>query len=104
VFLLQSVPAEHVQTHKLARIVLEYRRECHSSDVVESLTSSKTGINGDESRVCDSSEGCESGGIPSRCCEFSHLLRTQEAGHQEILRGRTTWRARNSGESMSATS
>ena len=100
IFLVQSVPSEHIETHKLASIVLEYRRECHSDDVVESLTSSKTEFHGEE-RGNYSTERCESGGSLGHCCEFSHLLRTQEAGQQEILRGRTTWRARGA---MNATS
>ncbi|KAG0582678.1 hypothetical protein KC19_3G076900 [Ceratodon purpureus] len=102
-WVLESIPDEHIQTHKLASIVLEYRRECHSTDIVESLTSSKTVINGDETVISDSNDWCESGETPSRCCEYSHLLRTQDAG-QEILRGKTTWRARSNGDSFNSTS
>ncbi len=37
--LLQSIPVEHFQKHELRSMTLEYRRECHSNDVVESLGS-----------------------------------------------------------------
>lgn len=102
---MQSIPAEHVRTHKLASIVLEYRRECHSTDIVESLTSSKADIRRQKCGDGDSNERRDqSGGVPSRCCEYTHLLRTQEGGNQEILRGRTTWRARSAGDVVSAAS
>jgi hypothetical protein len=37
--LLQSIPVEHFQKHELQSMTLEYHRECHSNDVVESLGS-----------------------------------------------------------------
>lgn len=97
-WVLDSVPVEHMISHKLASIVLEYRRECHRTDIVESLTGSKTSINGGEG-VGDAAKGIDmtmdgSTATHPSCCQYTHLLRTQDAGQQEILRGKTTWRSR----------
>ncbi|XP_024400392.1 palmitoyl-acyl carrier protein thioesterase, chloroplastic [Physcomitrium patens] len=81
-WVLDSVPVEHMEKHVLASISLEYRRECHSTDVVESLTNSKMDIQGNDSD-------------PSRPCEYVHLLRKQDSSNQEILRGMTKWRRRS---------
>lgn len=91
-----------MKTHKLASIVLEYRRECHSTDIVESLTSSKAIININAQGSSDCDEGIDvelamdgTQAARARCCEYTHLLRTQDARQQEILRGKTTWRSRH---------
>jgi hypothetical protein len=40
-WMLESVPESVVTSHELASITLEYRRECISDDIVESLTSAE---------------------------------------------------------------
>jgi hypothetical protein len=102
-------------------MTLEYRRECNSSDIVESLTSyGKTGqiiqhVNV-ENRDGNHMNDIHVNGsvnhhvITNRCpecsrdiqrpflgieepCKLTHLLHTQ-SGHCEILRGQTTWQPR----------
>jgi len=92
---LQSIPEEHMDTHHLTSITLEYRRECQSNTVVESLTSSKTEVQEDQNIAALALvEGCWPFFVkPSRnCCQFTHLLQTQGSKQQEIVRARTTWR------------
>lgn len=69
---LQSAPLEILETHELAGMTLEYRRECMRDSVLQSLTS-----------IVD--EGSSTGFV-----ECQHLLRLEGGG--EIVKGRTKWR------------
>lgn len=98
---LQSVPEEHLETHNLTSITLEYRRECQSNTIVESLTSSKTmPVQEDDQDVAAlaPAERCwTSFAKPGHnCCQFTHFLQTQGSSkQQEIARARTTWQPKS---------
>ncbi|KAJ4897559.1 hypothetical protein Rs2_24353 [Raphanus sativus] len=77
-WLLESIPQEIVDTHELQVITLDYRRECQQDDVVDSLTTSKSGP-------------ATSGTQSHNDSQFLHLLRLSGDG-QEINRGTTMWR------------
>ncbi|XP_077211316.1 palmitoyl-acyl carrier protein thioesterase, chloroplastic-like [Tasmannia lanceolata] len=69
-WILESAPVSILESHELAGMTLEYRRECGRDSVLQSLTSIS---NPPESGV-----------------ECAHLLRLE--GGAEIVRGRTEWR------------
>ncbi|XP_051114065.1 palmitoyl-acyl carrier protein thioesterase, chloroplastic [Andrographis paniculata] len=71
-WILESAPAHIVETHELAGMTLEYRRECMRDSVLQSLTS-----------VGDMA-------TPAGFVECQHLLRLESGG--EIVKGRTQWR------------
>ncbi|KAK4479169.1 hypothetical protein RD792_014680 [Penstemon davidsonii] len=68
---LTSAPSQILETHELAGIALEYRKECMSDIVLQSL-----------SYVVDN-------GAPGYV-DFQHSLRLE--GRDEIVKGRTRWR------------
>ena len=73
---MQSTPPPILESHELAAITLEYRRECGRDSVLQSLTAlAGTGFGdlGDPGEV-----------------ECQHLLRLEDGA--EIVRGRTEWR------------
>jgi hypothetical protein len=103
----QTIPDEVLESHQLSSIILEYRKECGSSDIVQSLCQPeedgilKDGLrqNNDISLLNGfslASEILEGGGllgsfekVPLR---YTHLLQTEGERHnEEIVRGRTTW-------------
>lgn len=73
-WILESAPTTIMESHELAGMTLEYRRECGRDNVLKSLTS-----------VNNSPSGLEGAGM-----ECVHLLRLE--GGDEIVRGRTQWR------------
>ncbi|KAI3446949.1 hypothetical protein Pfo_003614 [Paulownia fortunei] len=75
-WILESAPLPILETHELAGMTLEYRRECMRDSVLQSLTS-----------VVDKGVGdlANSGFV-----ECQHLLRLEGGG--EIVKGRTQWR------------
>ncbi|KAM7256962.1 hypothetical protein ACFE04_012703 [Oxalis oulophora] len=79
-WILESVPPAILETHELAGMTLEYRRECGRDSVLQSLTavsSSDTGTFGKKPGVV----------------ECQHLLRLEDG--PEIVKGRTQWRPKN---------
>ncbi|XP_073275362.1 palmitoyl-acyl carrier protein thioesterase, chloroplastic-like [Primulina huaijiensis] len=78
-WILESAPLPVVETHELAGITLEYRRECTRDSVLESLCS-----------VLDKGIGdlANSGFV-----ECQHLLRWEGGG--EVIKGRTEWRPKH---------
>ncbi|XP_075517657.1 palmitoyl-acyl carrier protein thioesterase, chloroplastic-like [Primulina tabacum] len=78
-WILESAPLPVVETHELAGITLEYRRECTRDSVLESLCS-----------VLDKGIGdlANSGFV-----ECQHLLRLEGGG--EVIKGRTEWRPKH---------
>eukprot|EP00253_Pinus_taeda_P025166 PITA_25166 len=87
-WIMESVPDSILETQQLAKMTLEYRRECEQSDVLQALTSLEK--NGGDAIDPNSAPSY------SCTCEHSlnacnHLLRLQENGSQ-ILRGRTEWK------------
>ncbi|WCJ29727.1 Palmitoyl-acyl carrier protein thioesterase chloroplastic [Euphorbia peplus] len=75
-WILESAPLSILETHELASITLEYRRECGRDSVLQSLTAvsgTNTGNAGNAGKI-----------------ECQHLLRLEDGA--EIVRGRTQWR------------
>jgi fatty acyl-ACP thioesterase B len=80
-WILESVPPAILETHELASMSLEYRRECGRDSVLQSLTA-----------VSD--PGIGTLGKPGEV-ECQHLLRLEDGA--EIVRGRTKWRPKKFG-------
>ncbi|KAK2645790.1 hypothetical protein Ddye_020985 [Dipteronia dyeriana] len=75
-WILESAPQAILESHELASLTLEYRRECGKDSVLQSLTAVS---------------GTDVGGlVNSGSVECQHLLRLEEGA--EIVRGRTEWR------------
>lgn len=75
-WILESAPVSLLESHELAGLTVEYRRECLRDSVVQSLTSV---LSNDVGNLAN-------GGF----VECQHLLRLENGG--EILKGRTEWR------------
>lgn len=75
-WILESVPLPILETHELAGMTLEYRRECRRDSLLQSLTSVVSNSVGDLAN--------------SGYVECQHLLRLE--GGAEIVKGRTEWR------------
>ncbi|XP_027152458.1 palmitoyl-acyl carrier protein thioesterase, chloroplastic-like [Coffea eugenioides] len=107
-WMLEAIPDKFFENHQLSGIILEYRRECGSSDVVQSLCEPNEGgliadgIQQDNnirllSGFSRSSGVIEGNGLlqslnpgPS---SHTHLLQAKgESRNEEILRGKTTWK------------
>lgn len=100
----QTIPQPILKTHQLSAIVLEYRKECGSSDIVQSLCEPEEegieGIGQDSNDISlfkgfsltsDMLEG--RGLIKKRPLRYTHLLQTKgKHKNEEIVRGRTTWK------------
>ncbi|KAJ8758527.1 hypothetical protein K2173_000248 [Erythroxylum novogranatense] len=107
-WMLETIPDQFLEDHQLSSIVLEYRRECGSSDIVQSLCEP------DEYGILarDSSEENEMsllnrfslatqiiqgngllGSLDKMPPRYTHLLQTKgEAKSEEIVRGKTEWK------------
>jgi fatty acyl-ACP thioesterase B len=72
-WILESAPLPIVESHELAGMTLEYRRECMRDSVLQSLTSVLTEL-----------------AHPPGHVECQHLLRLE--GGADIVKGRTHWR------------
>ncbi|KAJ0826469.1 putative oleoyl-[acyl-carrier-protein] hydrolase [Helianthus annuus] len=97
-WMLEAIPEECLENYQLSNIILEYRRECGSSDVVESLCEpEQVGIIEDVNYMsrCPIGAGflnC----LVNQCIRFTHVLQVKEDSKcQEIVRGKTTWKKRN---------
>ncbi|KAK8936243.1 hypothetical protein KSP39_PZI013152 [Platanthera zijinensis] len=77
-WILESAPTSILESHELAGLTLEYRRECGRDSVLQSLTT--------VSAEC--SDGTQDKGM-----ECVHLLRLESG--DEIVRGRTKWRPKH---------
>lgn len=87
-FILQTMPDEFMEQYQLCNIILEYRKECGSSDIVQSLSEPD-----EENRTTDESLRSLNG----MQIKYTHLLQTKgEVKNEEIVRGRTTWRKKHS--------
>ncbi|CDP20806.1 unnamed protein product [Coffea canephora] len=75
-WILESAPLPILESHELAAMTLEYRRECRKDSVVQSLTSVLGSGVGDMAI--------------SGYVECQHLLRLEDGA--EIVKGRTVWR------------
>ncbi|XP_022881952.1 palmitoyl-acyl carrier protein thioesterase, chloroplastic-like [Olea europaea var. sylvestris] len=106
-WMLEAIPDEFLENHQLTNITLEYRRECGSSDVVQSLCEPQqlelisAGIQQNNYSCLNgysfSSGILEGNGLlgPLNQWPFSytHLLQIKgDAKNEEIVRGKTKWK------------
>ncbi|GMJ13117.1 hypothetical protein HRI_004980900 [Hibiscus trionum] len=92
-WMLETIPDNILESHQLSGIILEYRRECGSSNTVQSLCQP------DEDEIL--TNGVEQsllkngylGSLDSKTYGYTHLLQIKgETRNEEIVRGRTRWR------------
>ncbi|XP_077242276.1 palmitoyl-acyl carrier protein thioesterase, chloroplastic-like [Tasmannia lanceolata] len=103
-WMLEAIPDLFFEGHQLSSIILEYRRECGSSEMVQSLCEpDEDSIHEEENdmnlrrRFSLTRQILEGHGLlgsfdkwPLR---YTHLLQIKgESKNEEIVRGRTTWR------------
>ncbi|XP_027364775.1 palmitoyl-acyl carrier protein thioesterase, chloroplastic-like [Abrus precatorius] len=117
-WMLETIPDPFLEGHQLSGITLEYRRECGSSDIVQSLCEPEEDeiLHGvAEPDYCTSllnglslaSSDIINGGGVLTCLEqrpirYTHLLQIKgEKQNDEIVRGRTTWKRKLSTMSFS---
>ncbi|XP_076894013.1 palmitoyl-acyl carrier protein thioesterase, chloroplastic-like [Bidens hawaiensis] len=104
-WMFEAIPDEYLENYQLSNIILEYRRECGSSDVVQSLCEpEQVGIIKDGVQDVNNMNGCSigAGGAGFLNClmnqssvRFTHVLQVKEDSKcQEIVRGKTTWKKR----------
>ena len=91
-WVMESLPQEVIDSHELQAITLDYRRECHHNDIVDSLTSV-------DAKAVSKIEGTNYGSTAATenkedLRQFLHLLRVSGDG-LEINRGRTEWRKKH---------
>ncbi|XP_072969103.1 palmitoyl-acyl carrier protein thioesterase, chloroplastic-like [Typha angustifolia] len=101
-WMLQNIPDLFLENHELSSIILEYRRECGSSDIVQSICEpDEHSIPEDDninivrgfSLAPEILDGRLSGTFDRWPTKYTHLLQMKgEQKHEEIVRGRTTWR------------
>ncbi|XP_057480250.1 palmitoyl-acyl carrier protein thioesterase, chloroplastic-like [Actinidia eriantha] len=84
-WILESVPIDVLEDYNLTSMTLEYRRECHQSNVLESLTTVAPKMSEDSNNFTDKT-GQE--------LESTHLLRMQ-ADKAEIVRARSVWQSKH---------
>ncbi|KAG1346957.1 palmitoyl-acyl carrier protein thioesterase, chloroplastic [Cocos nucifera] len=109
-WMLETIPDAFLENHKLSSIILEYRRECGSSDMVQSICEpDEDSIPVDDninilrgfslaSEILDG-HGL-SGTFDKWPTRYTHLLQIKgEQKNEEIVRGRTTWRKKLSNTS-----
>ncbi|KAL9334919.1 hypothetical protein Peur_072100 [Populus x canadensis] len=99
-WMLETIPHKFLENYQLTRMTPEYRRECSSSDVVESLCKpeeekfeerhqDRNVDNGDSLASALFQDGNHSKSFKA----YTHLLQiTGDKESQEIVRGRTIWR------------
>ncbi|XP_059434443.1 palmitoyl-acyl carrier protein thioesterase, chloroplastic-like [Corylus avellana] len=100
-WMLETIPDEILESHQLSSIILEYRKECGSSEIVQSLCQPdedgilKDGLrqNNDISLLNGFSLASEIlGSFEKLPLRYTHLLQAAgERQNEEIVRGRTTW-------------
>ncbi|KAJ8770051.1 hypothetical protein K2173_010039 [Erythroxylum novogranatense] len=112
-WMLETIPDQFLEDHQLSSIVLEYRRECDSSDIVQSLCEpDENGIlgrglsGGNEMSLLNRFSSADEtvqvneflGSLPLKC---THLLQTRGADkNEEIVRGKTEWKRKQSAMSF----
>ncbi|CAJ2630621.1 unnamed protein product [Trifolium pratense] len=105
-WMLETIPEQILESHQLSEIILEYRRECGSSDIVESLCepeedeivlNSMLEPNLFNGLSLVSSDIINGGGVLSyfeqRPIKYTHLLQAKGIKqNEEMVRGKTTWK------------
>ncbi|KAK1380741.1 Acyl-[acyl-carrier-protein] hydrolase [Heracleum sosnowskyi] len=86
-WMLETMPDEFMEEYQLSNIILEYKKECGSSDIVQALSEPD-----EDNRTINGSLGSLNG----MQLKYTHLLQTKgEVRKEEIVRGRTTWRKKH---------
>ncbi|CAL4949831.1 unnamed protein product [Urochloa decumbens] len=106
-WMLETLPDHFLQQHQLSSIILEYRKECGSSDVVQSICQpdedsvppegNVTMVNG-PSLLPEVISGHHSlaDALQQWPTKYTHLLQLKAGDkHEEIVRGRTTWKKKS---------
>ncbi|XP_077221077.1 palmitoyl-acyl carrier protein thioesterase, chloroplastic-like [Tasmannia lanceolata] len=103
-WMLEAIPDLFFEGHQLSSIILEYRRECGSSDIVQSLCEPDEGAIHEEENDMNLLRGFSLtpqilgghgllGSFDKWPLRYTHLLQMKgESKNEEIVRGRTTWR------------
>ncbi|XP_048553657.1 palmitoyl-acyl carrier protein thioesterase, chloroplastic-like [Triticum urartu] len=103
-WMLETIPDQFLQHHQLSSIILEYRKECGSSDVVQSICqpdedsvspSENVSMVRGPSLLPEVINGHHSlaGALQQWPTKYTHLLQLKAGDvHEEIVRGRTTWK------------
>lgn len=104
---MQTLPDHFLQQNQLSSIILEYRKECGSSDVVQSicqpdedsipLQENVSMVNG-PSLLPEIIRGHPSlaGALQQSPMKYTHLLQLKAGDkYDEIVRGRTTWKKKS---------
>ncbi|GAA0186296.1 hypothetical protein Leryth_018941 [Lithospermum erythrorhizon] len=107
-WMVETIPDKFLENHQLASIILEYRRECGSSDLVQSLCEPNEGVtkieHHDSTKISSLLNGFslapgapESHGLLELLhpgpVSYTHLLKIKgQTKNEEIVRGRTTWK------------
>ncbi|KAI4313857.1 hypothetical protein L6164_026804 [Bauhinia variegata] len=96
-WMLETIPDQVLESHQLSDITLEYRKECGSSNIVQSLCEPEEDevlhdiVNGFVSEIINGN-----GVLPNleeRPLRYTHLLQAKgETRNEEIVRGRTIWK------------
>ncbi|XP_047151117.1 palmitoyl-acyl carrier protein thioesterase, chloroplastic-like [Vigna umbellata] len=105
-WMLETIPDQILEGHQLSSITLEYRRECGSSDIVQSLCEPEDDeilhgvvepdyctnlLNGLSSDIINGSGVLTY--LEQRPLRYTHLLQIKgDKQNDEIVRGRTTWK------------
>ncbi|GFP84703.1 palmitoyl-acyl carrier protein thioesterase chloroplastic [Phtheirospermum japonicum] len=90
-WMLETIPDDFLENHRLSDISLEYRRECGRSDVLQSLCKlQENGIPQTETQKHFHIALNGNQGLPF---SYHHLLRIKgDPKNGEIVRGKTTWK------------
>uniref|UniRef100_K3XQ18 Acyl-[acyl-carrier-protein] hydrolase n=1 Tax=Setaria italica TaxID=4555 RepID=K3XQ18_SETIT len=106
-WMLETLPDPFLQQHQLSSIILEYRKECGSSDVVQSICQPDEDSVPPEENVSMvtgpsllpeiiSGHHSLAGALQQWPTKYTHLLQLKAGDkHEEIVRGRTTWKKKS---------
>ncbi|PIN01154.1 Oleoyl-[acyl-carrier-protein] hydrolase [Handroanthus impetiginosus] len=91
-WMLEAIPNEFLENHQLSDIILEYKRECGISDVMQSLCEPQEDQNSlSSNRTLEGNRRLESSNRGQ--FSYTHLLKIKgKPGDKAILKGRTIWK------------
>ena len=104
---MQTLPDHFQQQNQLSSIILEYRKECGSSDVVQSICQPdddsippqedvSMAIGPSLSPELISGHHSLAGALQHSPMKYTHLLQLKAGDkYEEIVRGRTTWKKKS---------
>ncbi|KAJ6899195.1 hypothetical protein NC652_025626 [Populus alba x Populus x berolinensis] len=103
-WMLETIPDQFLESHQLSGIILEYRRECGSSNIVQSLCEpAEDGILNSGLKQNNDMSPLNRFSLASEII-YTHLLQTQGDTQNEeidIVRGKTTWKKKQSNNELS---